>query len=222
MPVLTSALENLLYHDGRTSPDSPDRQTLLAFIGASRWLRFAIGVAPDEPMPEQDDENVAVAAVDFAANWSSWMGYRRATIEVNTPGNAPVRLRIDGPGAAPTELPASTFAVLTAWNPGGVERPNERANRRAQEQLARHLDARMVERWPAVNAPGSRYREESFAVLGLDRDEAWRLGEAFQQRAIYYVDRGKPFLVARRRGRVVAWEGQLRVADSAATTIRAR
>lgn len=67
----------------------------------------------------------------------------------------------------------------------------------------------MVEKWPATNAPGSRFAEESFAVLGLDRDEAWRLGEAFQQLAIYYVDRGVPLLIARRRGRVVAWEGTL-------------
>jgi hypothetical protein len=60
-----------------------------------------------------------------------------------------------------------------------------------------------------VNAPRSRFAEESFAVLGLDLDEAWRLGEAFQQRAIYYIDRGRPLLVARRRGRVVTWEGVL-------------
>lgn len=218
MAVLTSALENLLYLDGRTSPDSPTRQAMLGFVGASRWLRFALGVTADEPMPLDDDENLALAAVDFAASWPSWMGYRRSTIELSPPGSAPVRLRIDGPGAAPTSLPASTFAILTAWNPGGVERPNERANRRAQEQLARHLDARMVERWPAINAPGSRYREESFAVLGLDLDEAWRLAEAFQQRAIYYIDRGRPLLVARRRGRVVSWEGQLRIADAAAKT----
>jgi hypothetical protein len=67
----------------------------------------------------------------------------------------------------------------------------------------------MVERWPAVMAPGSRWREEGFAVLGLDRDEAWRLAEAFGQLAIYYIDAGTPWLVARLRGRVVSWAGRL-------------
>lgn len=208
-PVLSTALENLLYLDGRTRPDSPDRQALLGFVAESRWLRFALGIAADEKIPEGVDASLAQAADDFARNWQSWMGYRRATIEVQPPGFGTVRFRIDGNGDAPPTFPASTFAIITAWNPGGEQRANPQLNTRANERLAKHLDARMVARWPAVNAPGSRWREESFAVLGLDLDEAWRLGEAFQQRAIYYIDRGRPLLVARRRGNVVTWEGKL-------------
>ena len=211
--ALTVALTNLLYLDGRTMPDSPDRDALLDFVSASRWLRFALGVAPDEPMPKDDDPGVAAAADEFGKHWQTWMAYRRSAIEVSPPGGAPVRFRVDvapgGPKGPPPTFPASTFAVITAWNPGGEPRPNEQLNRRANDRLAAHLDARMVQRWPATNAPGSRFREASFAVLGLDRDEAWRLGEAFQQLAIYYIDRGVPLLVARRRGRVVAWEGTL-------------
>jgi hypothetical protein len=208
--VLTTALANLLYLDGRTMPDSPDRQVLLTLVAASRWLRFAVGVAADEPMPDDDDAGLAAAADEFGRDWKTWMGYRKCILEVEPRGGKKVRFRIDGgTEPPPAEFPASTFAVITAWNPGGHERPNEKANRRANERLAAHLDARMVERWPAVNAPGSRWREESFAVLGLDIDEAWRVAEAFQQRAIYYVERGRPLLVARRRGRVVAWEGRL-------------
>ncbi|MDB4969562.1 MAG: hypothetical protein JWN44_5251 [Myxococcales bacterium] len=210
VPVLSTALINLLRLDGRSMPDSPDRVELLERVAESRWLRFALGVTADEPMPMNDDAAIAVAADDFGRDWQSWMGYRRSLIELSPPGaTAPVKFRIEGAAAAPPEFPASTFAILTAWNPGGVERGNPALNRRANERLAAHLDARMVERWPAINAPGSRWREESFAVLGLDLDEAWRMGEAFQQRAIYYIDRGKPLLVARRRGRVVKWEGTL-------------
>jgi len=204
--ALTTALTNLLYLDGRTMPDSPDRHALFSYVGASRWLRFAIG---DEPMPHDDEAGVAAAADDFGKRWQTWMAYRRCMIEVSPPGMAPVRFRIEGPKGPPPTFPASTFAIITAWNPGGEARGNPQLNRRANERLAAHLQARMVERWPATNAPGSRFAEESFAVLGLDRDEAWRLGEAFQQLAIYYVDRGVPLLVARRRGRVVAWEGTL-------------
>jgi hypothetical protein len=217
LAVLSHVLEKLLSLDGRTTPDSPDRTALLQRVGHSRWLRFALGVAADAPMPDDDDQGLALAAEDFAQHWQSWMGYRRCVIEVAPPGVAPVRFRIDSAAAPadsdePIAFPASTFAVITAWNPGGEPRPNERANRRANERLAAHLDARMVERWPAVNAPGSRWHEEGFAVLGLERDEAWLLGEAFQQRAIYYVDRGRPLLVARRRGVIVAWEGKLSLA----------
>jgi hypothetical protein len=214
LAILSHALENLLYLDGRTTPDSPDRTALVQRVGHSRWLRFALGIAADAPMPSDDDEGLALAAEEFAQHWQSWMGYRRCVLEVAPPGAAPVRFCIDrgvstrdSDGAIP--FPASTFAIITAWNPGGEPRPNERANRRANERLAAHLDARMVERWPAINDPDTRWREESFAVLGLDLAEAWRLGEAFQQRAIYYIDRGRPLLVARRRGNVVAWEGTL-------------
>ena len=207
--MLTTALTNLLYLDGRTMPDSPERATLLTLVGASRWLRFGLGVAAGAAMPQDDDGGLAAAAEQFGRDWQSWMAYRRCVIEVSPPGAATVRFRLEGPRSPPPSFPASTFAVITAWNPGGEQRPDERVNRRANERLAAHLDARLAERWPAANAPGSRWREESFAVLGLDLDEAWRLGEAFQQRAIFYVDRGRPLLVARRRGRVVTWEGTL-------------
>ena len=207
--ALTAALTKLLCLDGRTLPDSPDREALFAYVAASRWLRFALGVGAAEPMPRDDDAGIAAAADDFGEHWQTWMAYRRSVIELSPPGAAAVRFRLEGPKGPPPMFPASTFAVITAWNPGGEPRPNEQLNRRANDRLAAHLDARMVERWPATNAPSSRFREASFAVLGLDRDEAWRLGEAFQQLAIYYVDRGVPLLVTRRRGRVVAWEGTL-------------
>ncbi|HEY2743870.1 MAG TPA: DUF3293 domain-containing protein [Polyangia bacterium] len=211
--TLTTALGKLLVLDGRTIPDSPDRDALFDAVGASRWLRFGLGLLPEDPFPRDDDAGIAAAAEDFARHWQTWMGYRRCVIQVSPPGGAPVRFVVDVPAGAPKSppptFPASTFAVITAWNPGGEARGNPQLNRRANERLAAHLGARMVERWPATNAPGSRFVEESFAVLGLELDEAWRLGEAFQQLAIYYIERGVPSLVARRRGRVVTWEGVL-------------
>jgi hypothetical protein len=213
MPAFTRALADLLQSDGCTVPDRDDRRSLLASVLASSWLRFAIGVHTGEPAPA-DDEGVTRAAVEFVRDWSLWLAYRACVIELRPPGAAPVRFCIDPsvPGQAPRQFPASTFAVITAWNPGsGEPRPNEKANRRANDRLAAHLDARMVERWPAVNAPGSRWHEESFCVLGIDLDEAFRIGEAFQQRAVFYVEQGRPYLVARRRGRVCRWEGLIRV-----------
>jgi hypothetical protein len=196
------------------APDSPDRQALLHRVAESRWLRFGVGADASGPMPA-DDEGVRLAALEFAANYELWCGYRDSVIEISPRGGPSVRFRISPPSSAagpakPAVLPAATLAVITAWNPGsGEPRPNERANRRANLRLAAHLDARLCERWTSVSAPGTRFAEEGFAVLGLSLDEAWRIAEGFQQRAIYYVDQGRPLLAARRRGQVVTWEGQL-------------
>jgi Protein of unknown function (DUF3293) len=213
----SAALADLLELDGRlaSAREGVPAARLLDEVCASPWLRFAVGVNDGEPAPAGDVAGAARAAREFAATWALWRAYRECHIELHPPGGAAVEFWIDPAlgGAPPVEFPAATFAVLTAWNPGsGEPRPNERANRRANEQLARHLDARLLARWPATNAPGSRWREESFAVLGIDLDEALRIGEAFQQRAIYYVDRGIPLLVARRRDRMTMWRGSLRVA----------
>ena len=164
-------------------------------------------------MPHDDDAGVAAAADDFGKRWQTWMAYRRCVIEVSPPGGAPVRFRHRA-RAGRGDGGAADFPGDDVRGDHRVESRRraaaERAlNRRANDRLAAHLDARMVQRWPATNAPGSRWREASFAVLGLELDEAWRLGEAFQQQAIDYIDRGVPLLVARRRGRVVMWKGEL-------------
>ncbi len=211
---LTEALDALVRLDGKAPPKAPDLVALAARATASPWLRFALGVAAGEPLPLADADAVAHAAREFATDWAMWIAYRECVIEVAPPGGPSVKFGIDpaAGGREPETFPAATFAILTAWNPGsGEPRPNERANRRANEQLAAHLDARLYERWPAVNAPGARWREESFAVLGIDLDEAHRIAEAYQQRAFYYVDRGRPLLAARRRGRLSTWEGSLRI-----------
>ena len=216
MSAVTTALRNLLHLDGKTVPDQLERDALLSVLGRHAWLRFAIGWPAGEPPPTRDDEALTRAAHEFAQTWQIWRAYRECVIELHPPGAPSVRFCIDPVAAAhghpPTSFPASTLAIITAWNPGsGEPRPDDRANRRANERLAKHLDARMVERWPATNAPSSRFSEESFAVLGIDLDEAFRIGDAFQQRAIYYVDKGRPLLVARRRGRVSTWEGAIRI-----------
>jgi len=66
--ALTVALTNLLYLDGRTMPDSPDRDALFEYVGASRWLRFGLGVGPDEKMPQDDDGGLAAAATPSSSS----------------------------------------------------------------------------------------------------------------------------------------------------------
>jgi hypothetical protein len=211
--AFSRALASLLELDGRTVPVTHDEAVLFCAAVAAPWLRFGLGATADET--PADRAALTACAEDFARDFDLWTAYRQARLEVRPPGEKPVRFYIDPelgeavpPGAV---FPAATFALVTAWNPGsGEPRPGDRANRRANERLAAHLDARMAARLPAVNAPGTRFAEESFCVLGIELEDAFRLGEAFGQRAIYYVDRGTPHLVARRRGRIVSWVGRIR------------
>ena len=211
--ALTVALTNLLYLDGRTMPDSPDRDALFDYVGASRWLRFGLGVGPDEPMPHDDDAGArrrgrrvrqALADVDGVSRAASSRCRRRA--------DAPVRFRIERRRAS-TKRRRRRF-------PRRRSRSSRRGTRAASRGRTSSSTGAPTSGWRRISSAHGRalagderagiaLREESFAVLGLDRDEAWRLGEAFQQLAIYYIDRGVPLLVARRRGRVVTWEGAL-------------
>ncbi|RMH03280.1 MAG: DUF3293 domain-containing protein [Planctomycetota bacterium] len=97
---------------------------------------------------------------------------------------------LDGAGgAAPPPLPESV-TLITAWNPGSEERPlpwNEAANARLLRALIR-----AGQRWaPAFGAslPGTTppWREEGFAVLGLDRAEACAWGRDWGQRAVVHL-----------------------------------
>ena len=98
-----------------------------------------------------------------------------------------------------------TAAVVTAWNPASHRTPR-RLNEAAQARLIAALDARGLphfrswghdgsgedgkDRWPA---------EDSRVVLGLELDDAARLGRRFGQNAIVWsgLD-GLPLLVALR------------------------
>ncbi|KAA3608272.1 MAG: DUF3293 domain-containing protein [Planctomycetota bacterium] len=93
----------------------------------------------------------------------------------------------EGPMA---DLPTSV-TLVTAWNPESEERPlpwNEAANGR----LLRQLVASGLQWGPAYGAslPGVEpsWREEGFAVFGLDRPQAAELGRNWGQRAVVWLD----------------------------------
>jgi hypothetical protein len=88
-----------------------------------------------------------------------------------------------GPGVDP--LPADPVFVLTAWNPGGVDRDrvtNEAAERLFEQELASE-GARF---WPAVGrSPDGSWSEPGVALAGYARDAACALGERNGQLAVY-------------------------------------
>ena len=128
-----------------------------------------------------------------------WRAYQTALIEVHPPTSEPFRFRVSD-----TLSPELSFAVLTAWN-AGSSRKTESMNRQANAELAQRIDLLAIPRWPAINAPETDWKEESFAVIGISLDSAVALADHFGQNASYFVERGVPYLVARRDGIVQRW-----------------
>jgi hypothetical protein len=93
-----------------------------------------------------------------------------------------------GDGAA-NDLGVSTPAhVITAWNPGSIQRSrtaNRAANTELRELLVRHGGSpRMV----IGESPDGRWREESYLVTGLTRVRAAEIAGLFGQRGIFELD----------------------------------
>jgi hypothetical protein len=88
-----------------------------------------------------------------------------------------------GPEVDP--LPADPLFVLTAWNPGGVDR-DRAANEAAERALEAELTDAGLTWWLADGrSPDDSWSEPGVAVAGLDRDAACALGERYGQLAVY-------------------------------------
>ena len=84
--------------------------------------------------------------------------------------------------------PCPAFAIVTAWHPG-TARPSQAENEAANERLASVLDA---EGYCYVTArgysPDHTHEEPSFAILGIELEEALVLASTFGQAAIFWWD----------------------------------
>ena len=109
-----------------------------------------------------------------------WDTYAGAHISCEANGHI-VRLR--GPRVDP--LPSDPLFVLTAWNPGGVDRDRE-TNDEAERVLEAELTGAGRAWWPADGrSPDDSWSEPGVAVAGLDRAAACALGERYGQLAVY-------------------------------------
>jgi hypothetical protein len=112
------------------------------------------------------------------ALWDTYAG-AHITCEV---GGRTCRLR--GPDVDPLPAPAPLF-VLTAWNPGGVDR-DQHANDDAERVLEQELASADALFWPALGrSPDDSWSEPGVAVAGSDRAGACALGERYGQLAVY-------------------------------------
>ena len=86
--------------------------------------------------------------------------------------------------------------VITAWNPG-EERPTPEENTSANNRLHSELVRRGLLPRRAIGAdPTADHFEESWAVVGLDDDEARAIGAAFGQVAVFRIHGGTQTVLA--------------------------
>jgi hypothetical protein len=112
-----------------------------------------------------------------------------------------IRASLDGEvNAEPTGLPdllKTRFAVLTAYNPRSMLLPRKVNEQR--QQVMRDLLILGCYRVEACvgyeDEPDGTWREPSWLVHGIDRDEAIHFGRTFRQNTIVYSRDCRPELV---------------------------
>ena len=107
--------------------------------------------------------------------------YLEAIIECEVDGRT---WCLRGPSAEPLPAGAPIF-VLTAYNPGGVDR-EEAENEVAERLLEGELAAAGVTYWPAFgHSRDESWSEPGVAVAKFDRAGACALGDRYGQLAVY-------------------------------------
>jgi hypothetical protein len=90
----------------------------------------------------------------------------------------------------------STWHVITGWNPGDA-RPSQAENEAANDRLRQMLATRGLQPVRAIGAdPDSDHAEESWAVAGLDDQEARAIGAEFGQVAVFRIADGAQTVLA--------------------------
>ncbi|MGA7120307.1 MAG: DUF3293 domain-containing protein [Polyangiaceae bacterium] len=124
-----------------------------------------------------------------------------ATVYEFSTSAGPIRVSLDGDPIADSpglpELLLKPFAVLTAYNPRSMLLPRKVNEQR--HQVMRDLLVLGVYRVEACvgyeDDPEGTWREPSWVVHGMDRDEAVSFGRVFRQNAIVVCGGGRPELI---------------------------
>ncbi len=124
-----------------------------------------------------------------------------ATVYEFPTANGPLRVSLDGdvvndPVALP-DLLNRNFAVLTAFNPRSMllpRRVNEARHAVMRDMLV--LGCYRIEGCVGFEGePDGVWREPSWLVHGMDREEAMAFGRVFRQNAIVLCRNGRPELI---------------------------
>src|SRR3984957_8249093 len=126
--------------------------------------------------------------------------YLATVYELPTPGG-PVRVSLDGDIVADSttlpELLQRPFAILTAYNPRSMLLPRKVNDQR--HQVMRDMLILGVYRVEACvgydEDPEGTWREPSWLVHGMGRDEAIAFGRGFRQNAVLLCQSSRPEIV---------------------------
>ncbi|HEY4011869.1 MAG TPA: DUF3293 domain-containing protein [Polyangiaceae bacterium] len=126
--------------------------------------------------------------------------YLATVYEFSTPAG-PVRVSLDGDVVADTaalpELLLKPFALLTGYNPRSMLLPrkvNEQRHQVMRDLLV--LGVYRVETCVGYEEdPEGTWREPSWVVHGMDRDEAIAFGRVFRQNTVVVCRNGRPELI---------------------------
>jgi hypothetical protein len=124
-----------------------------------------------------------------------------ATVYEFPGGTVPLRASLDGDivadAASLPELLQRPFTVLTAYNPRSMLLPRKVNEQR--HQVMRDLLILGVYRVEACvgyeEDPEGTWREPSWLVHGMDRDEAIAFGRVFRQNAVLMCRAGRPEII---------------------------
>jgi len=114
--------------------------------------------------------------------------------------SGPLRVSLDGDAVAASTLPdllQKPFVVLTAYNPRSMLLPRKINEQR--HQVMRDLLVLGVHRVEACvgfeDDPEGTWREPSWLVHGIGRDEALAFGRVFRQNAVLICQSARPEIV---------------------------
>jgi hypothetical protein len=116
--------------------------------------------------------------------------YRRTSFIIEAP-HCEINLRVGEPSQAIDALlesyDATTCAFITAWNPGSV-RVEASYNKQQQADLVQIVQSLRLTFLPGrgVGKNTDWPPEESILVIGVDQDEALKIGRTFGQLAIVF------------------------------------
>ena len=122
--------------------------------------------------------------------------YEKTRYVVELPG-AKTIIRAGKPAPAVVEklladAGATTWAYVTAWNPGSVKQTADE-NARLQAELVAVVAAHNWQTYPGEGVGVSAWlAEKSLLIIGASREEGLALGRQFHQLAIVFGETGKP------------------------------